>query len=46
MCPRQWGKCPQQLGKCLQQWGDVRNSGEIEYALENLRLDIAIHNSA
>ena len=26
--------------------GNVRNSGEIEYALRNLRLEIVIHNSA
>ena len=39
MCPQQWEKCPQQ-------WGNVRNSGEIEYALRNLRLEIVIHNSA
>ena len=38
---------------CLQQWGNVRdsggnvcNSGEIEYALRNLKLEIVIHNFA
>ena len=34
------------VGKCPQQWGNVCNSGEIEYALRNSRLEIAIHNSA
>ena len=33
-----------QWGKCLRQWRNVRNSGEIEYALRNLRLEIVIHN--
>ena len=31
------GKCLQQWGKCLQEW-------EIEYGLENLRVEIVIHN--
>ena len=50
MCPQQW-ECLQQWGKCPRQWrnvcdsgGNVRNSGEIEYALRNLRLEIVIHN--
>ena len=27
-------------------WGNVCNSGEIEYALRNVRLEIGIHKSA
>ena len=52
-CLRQWGKCLQQLGNVCDsggnvcdRGGNVCNSGEIEYALRNLRLEIAIHNFA
>ena len=38
------GKFRNSGGKCLQQWGDVRNSGEIEYGLGNLRVEIIVHN--
>ena len=34
------------VGECLQQWVNVYNSGEIEYGLGNLRVEIVIHNSA
>ena len=49
-CPRQWGGgvVHGSGGECLQQWGgmsatvggDVRNSGEIEYGLGNVRVEI------
>ena len=53
-CPRQSVKCPRQWVKCPRQWGEmsatvggnVHNSGEIEYALRNVRLKIVIHMSA
>ena len=45
MCLQQW--------ECLRQWGNVRNSGgnvcnsgEFEYALRNVRLEIVTHKSA
>ena len=42
------GKCPRQLSwvNVHNSGGNVRNSGEIEYSLENLRVEIVIHNSA
>ena len=33
-------------GKCPQQWGMSTTVEEIEYALRNVRLEIAIHKSA
>ena len=38
MCPQQWNVCDS--------GGNVCNSGEIEYALRNLGLEIVIHNFA
>ena len=34
------------VGKCPEQWGNVRDSGAIEFALRNVRLEIVIHKSA
>ena len=39
-CPQQWGEMSATVG------GNVRNSGEIEYALGHLGLEIDINNSA
>ena len=49
-CPRQWGEMSATVGGpggCLRQWGNVcnsggnvRNSGEIECGLGNLRVEI------
>ena len=34
------------VGECPRQWGNVHNSGKIEYVLRSLRLEIVIYNSA
>ena len=40
------GEMSATVGECPRPWGNVRNSGEIEYALRNVRLEIVIHKSA
>ena len=45
MCPQQL-ECPRQWGNISDSGGYVRNSGEIEHGLGNLRVEIVIHNSA
>ena len=51
MCLQQWGKCLRQWGNVCNSGGNVRdsggnvcNSGEIEYGLENLRVENVIHS--
>ena len=40
------GEMSATVGECLQQWGNVCNSGTIEYDLGNLTVTMVIHNSA
>ena len=53
MCPQQWTKCLRQWGNVRNSGGNVRdcgrnvcNSGEIEYAVRNSKLEKVIHNFA
>ena len=43
-CLQQW-ECPQKWGNVRNSGGNVCNSGEMEYGLENLRGEIVIHNT-
>ena len=50
-CPQQWGGGGGGMsatvgGNVRNSGGNVCNSGEIEYVLGNLRVEIVIHNSA
>ena len=46
-CPQQWGEMSATVGGNVRNsGGNVCNSGEIEYVLGNLRVEIVIHNSA